>query len=1303
MRSTHICILSIVTGLLLTIPTAQLCSQPLPASAGTEFYIGLPFLGISENAQLRLSITAVAPANVTLEFLENGNTQSQAVDPGMPWELTIPRPTIEFDSQREGKTNRVIWIRSDQPVVIHATHDASWFTDSWVVPPVSQLGTDYQLMSAWSTTSFGGVAMIIATQDSTRVRITPTVPTSGGNPAGFSYGVTLHRGEAWHVVPLRPEFSDMTGTRFVSDKPVAIVGGHAGILLKDQGAANPLVESMVPTDQWGTEFHSIVLPRQDLGYYKILASNDATLVQVNGVPLTVLNAGESVIHEDPSPVDITTNEPVSVAQFTYRRRDSLIGVATGDPSMTLLQPYSAWSREYRWTTQSLAPRLDLQDPSGTLQVPFIHYMIVTGPTDFLDSIYYEGADISSFFRITHNNREWSSALLPIFPGEHHLASSVPVGVQLLGYSEFDAYFTPAGYNVPKALHLKPITAITCSSVLDTTIAIRNFSGESVTLDSVHFSGIDGETYFPQFPETIGPYAMSGLGLRIPTPNSGEIRGTIYLYSSADAAPCAIPILIRRQIVAGTFSVNRLNFGNVLEGEVVDTVIQFTNNGELPITIEREDILPPFQLTSPALPVTLQPGESQSLKLRFAPEQVGAFVDTLRLETSPCNLHPRLTLVGSLTDKPAIVVGTNEMPRLLCPDESPGTVQIVLYSTGGEPLVIDSATVEGDAAGEYILPSDLSGKAIPTGDSLVITLQFRPTGTGERRATLIVTHNAEPNRTEIALNGWKDSVLLEPSLAAVDFGEVLLCSDTIRQEILFRNRGTVDLKPDRLTLKNGEVLIEGKSNVIPPNDSLRVTIALVPTRTGELVDTLIFDASPCNLRERIPIRATLREPSLQLELDSLDFGLLTNCDDPKRLILRLTNDGEVVDTLSELRLSSTLFSIAPLTDSTIQPGESIELELTFAPDSFGSYSEELILEAEPCRIERNVLLRGEYRERAVDPNVADILLGTFLPSSSQQGQTSLHNSGEVPITIDAILFDNQNGRLQLISPPPGTIIQPGDSVQLVFRYTSENAEGFSSDVSLSFAGACPEAISFSISGEPGEIPLHLSLRETSGFVDQTVQVPIHLENPTGYRGKIRLRGELRWDYRNLFLRGISTPISGGSISVNSDTILGSDRILTLTYEGALTSTTSDLLAELKILVLLGVDDTTQMHLNVLELTPLDPENSLKMTKEDAPFYTLGICIVDGQRLIHIDQPLHTTKVRPNPANDYVDIEITSEREESGYLHLYNNVGHEVLNLLLKVSGGAETVRVPTDKLPPGIYRFSIERGNTRATGSFIVRW
>ncbi|MGE3802884.1 MAG: IgGFc-binding protein, partial [Candidatus Kapaibacterium sp.] len=449
-------------GLLLAIPTTQLCSQPLPASAGTEFYIGLPFLGISENALLRLSITAVAPANVTLEFLENGNTQSQAVDPGMPWELTIPRSIVEFDSQREGKTNRVIWIRSDQPVVIHATHDASWFTDTWIVPPVSQLGLDYQLMSLWSTSSSGGIAMIIATQDSTRVRITPTVPTSGGNPAGFSYGVTLHRGEAWQVVPLRPEFSDMTGTRFVSDKPVAIVGGHAGTMLKDQGATNPLVESLVPTDQWGTEFHSVVLPRQDVGYYKILASNDATLVQVNGVPLTVLNAGESVIHEDPSPVDITTNEPVSVAQFTYRRRDSLIGVATGDPSMTLLQPYSAWSREYRWTTQSLAPRFDLRDTSGGLQVPFIHYMVVTGPTDFLDSIYYEGADISSFFLIKHNNREWSSAILPVFPGEHHLASSVPVAVQLFGYSDYDAYFTPAGYQIPKALHIKPITVTTCS-------------------------------------------------------------------------------------------------------------------------------------------------------------------------------------------------------------------------------------------------------------------------------------------------------------------------------------------------------------------------------------------------------------------------------------------------------------------------------------------------------------------------------------------------------------------------------------------------------------------------------------------------------------------------------------------------------------------------------------------------------------------------------------------------------------------------------------------------------------------------
>ena len=246
----------------------------------------------------------------------------------------------------------------------------------------------------------------------------------------------------WQVVPSRPEFSDMAGTRFQSDKPIAVYGGHAGTMFQAQGATNPLVESYPPTTQWGTEFHSIPLPERTDGHYKILAHRDNTLVRINNVLLAVLNAGEHVSYQNPEPIDITSNEPIIVAQFTHHLRDSTLLYPSSDPSMTLLQPYGSWTTEYRWQSQDFA-----QDPiqvtqPGQATIPFT-LCLHNWTAGFIDSIFLDDVDISNLFQIDQPDKAWQTALIPITPGGAQTCLVCAVSAELLGYSHFDAYFMPA--------------------------------------------------------------------------------------------------------------------------------------------------------------------------------------------------------------------------------------------------------------------------------------------------------------------------------------------------------------------------------------------------------------------------------------------------------------------------------------------------------------------------------------------------------------------------------------------------------------------------------------------------------------------------------------------------------------------------------------------------------------------------------------------------------------------------------------------------------------------------------------------
>ena len=1288
-------------------PGDRLCSQVLPASAGTEFYLGVPFIGIAGNATVHLSVTAVQPATVTVTL--NGTTisETQYVEPGTPWEFQIPRFIIGFSGQYEGKDSHSIHIASDQPVTVQATHDALWYCDSWIVPPVSQLGTDYWLMSVGSLeTTYGGIAMAVATEDNTTLRITPSVNTEKGPGAGYSYGVTLNEGEVWQVVPSQPMGTDMTGTHFQSDKPIALYGGHAGAKPGGKSAANPLLESFTPIEQWGTQFFGISLPRRVEGHYKIVAHRNSTFVMVNDVVIKELNEGEHLFFNQPGPIDISTNEPVTVAQFVYRQDTNVIDntpFSSGDPSMTLLQPYSSWSTQYRWMTQNLDPR-GVQGIPGISGIPFEHFLIVTARTDFGDSVYIDNVDMASFFRVRSSDPDWKTAIIPIQPGEHKLVSSSPVGAQLLGYSNYDAYFMPAGYRTPPPIRILPITTVSCEETFDTAIALRNFSNSAVKIDSVTFEGVDGEFPIPSLPFTIPPSRTTYAQLRIHLPSSGETRGKVLLHSGGEIIPYTIPVRAERQVMAGNLSTGSIRFANLGPADpLVDSIISVTNTGDLPIHLTNKDITFPFSLVAPSLPLVIPPGESRNVQIRFAPGEDGDYRDTLRFTTEPCDLALQLPLAGSRSQKPIIDIAVGEAPYLVCPEESPGMMRLVLYNRGGEPLEIDSATLGGSAAGDYTLQNDLNGSTILPGDSLELDILFHPDDAGLRQGELTIFHNVDPGLSVIELGGTKDSILLETSLDEIDLGTILLCTDGTDSTLSLSNNGTLPLDLTTLAIQTNTFTLTGNTNkILNPGETLDLTVSFLPEFSGDYTDTLLIACSPCNIERRIPLRISVRRASIQVQRDTIDFGLLTNCDEPESIGLRLFNDGDIPSQLTTLDLAASGFDLAAINDSIILPGTTLDLSVQFSTDSSGIHTGQLIVRSEPCGIERVIVLRGEYRTREVDPLIESIRFSDYLPGDEIREERYLHNDGEVPITVQAITFDDQRGALRLLSPTPGTVIPPGDSIRLFFSYTSENAIPFTTDARVSFTTGCPGEIVFNINGTPGEIPLHLSVKEGSGYVDQKVTLPLLLENRIGFDGGIRLRGELRWDYRNLYMNDLKTLLPSGSMKIETDSIAGTDRIVRFLYEGDLTSPDDPTFGELDLLVLLGTSDSTPIEVTVLELLPLLPETRLAITKEDGSFHTLGICIVDGHRYVAIEDPLQTSKPRPNPAREHVEIGLYSTVEGKGKISIFNSAGNLVQVEEVGISPGEQSIRIRTKDLSSGLYHYLIELGNEVEEGRFLVR-
>ena len=168
--------------------------------------------------------------------------------PAMTFDYTIPvgaagvsvplsGAAIEFsDGEHQGLTG--VHITASHEVAAYGLGRQESASEAFTVLPTDVLGTRYTLM-AWGPGNGGGEFAVISTQSSTTVTITPRVPicaagpclaTSPSHPVGVPYTVTLQAGELYQTSALlrpgQPQL-DPTGTTITSDKPIAVMAGHA--------------------------------------------------------------------------------------------------------------------------------------------------------------------------------------------------------------------------------------------------------------------------------------------------------------------------------------------------------------------------------------------------------------------------------------------------------------------------------------------------------------------------------------------------------------------------------------------------------------------------------------------------------------------------------------------------------------------------------------------------------------------------------------------------------------------------------------------------------------------------------------------------------------------------------------------------------------------------------------------------------------------------------------------------------------------------------------------------------------------
>ena len=343
-----------------------------------------PTIAVSAQKACKVTITdyagnPLATANVAAGSWTRFGDNTAAIDPAdyyldpSKWYPTTNNVNATDVYNHADKINNYgLHITATENVSVYVIMGTPQFSmDACNALPITALQSEYYLQDLYpyskDVSKCVTMTTILATENGTKVDITPKGNTYGKTNNGVPYTITLNKGQTYYLIS--SVNSQLAGTHIVAQggKKIAVYVGspntHApgGVSARDA-----LFEQMMPIDYWGTQFIATRSLQKDGNIIGITATQNGTELKVDGFVQAYINEGETyyILLQGPSdpytknlskivsPIDqvitadaayIETSCPAAV--ISYDTGNSFAGATGseivnghGDPSSVWLSP-----------------------------------------------------------------------------------------------------------------------------------------------------------------------------------------------------------------------------------------------------------------------------------------------------------------------------------------------------------------------------------------------------------------------------------------------------------------------------------------------------------------------------------------------------------------------------------------------------------------------------------------------------------------------------------------------------------------------------------------------------------------------------------------------------------------------------------------------------------------------------------------------------------------------------------------------------------------------------------------------------
>jgi len=406
----------------------------------------------------------------------------------------------------------------------------------------------------------------------------------------------------------------------------------------------------------------------------------------------------------------------------------------------------------------------------------------------------------------------------------------------------------------------------------------------------------------------------------------------------------------------------LDFGSVQIGNHVDKEFTFTSCGTQPLEVTTVAFAasntPEFSWTdgtAPEAPVTLQPGESMTLKIRYLPVDVGEDIGRVEIESKdPTAPKGYVDLRGEGTEGPTcnLQASPTTLSFVNIKAGSVGKKNVSLTNVGDAPCSVSSiARISGTDKNEFYLdPEPAYPLAVGAGATVDVTFAYKPLdNTPDNAKWRITSDDPKHPRTDIDLTATPapTGCFLEANPPALNYGLVNL-GQSKSLSFTVTNVGTQQcfVQSNKLDPTSSRSFAIGKItgltglNIVLPNGKYTVEVVYTPrvtqTESGKAIVEILQNFVP-KTAATVTLSGGGVGPKVCLNPVRVDFGIV-NIGSVENRQVEVVSCGTADLTVNSIKLgagTSADFSLEnPLPTGVYKAGEKKLMTVAYKPSDEG---------------------------------------------------------------------------------------------------------------------------------------------------------------------------------------------------------------------------------------------------------------------------------------------------------------------------------------------------------------------------------